>query len=147
MRVSQSGGATKPSGNSVAALRAQIQAKPVKGVKLPNHKIKPPPPPPKQKKQKQQAAVPDKRDEAAERAERLAQQSHSTSLLKGKKVKTLLREEDRPKGGTWSFMIQLTFVIAVCGVGAYVAADPSVLDQIPWDEIKNKLKLYQFGIY
>jgi outer membrane biosynthesis protein TonB len=145
MRVSQSGNTTKPSGNTVAALRAQIQAKPVKGVKLPNHKIKPPPPPPKQKKQKPQAAVPDKRDEAAERAERIAQQSHSTSLLKGKKVKTVYKD-DRPKGGTWSFMIQLTFVIAVCGVGAYIAADPSVLDQIPWDQIKDKLKLYQFGI-
>jgi len=145
MRVSQGGNTTKPSGNSVAALRAQIQAKPVKGVKLPNHKIKVPPPPPKPKKQKHQAAAPDKRDEAAERAERIAMQSHSTSLLKDKKIKTLYRE-DKPKGGTWSFMIQVGFVIAVCGVGAYIAADPSVLDQIPWGEIKNKLKLDQFGI-
>jgi hypothetical protein len=145
MRVSQGGNTTKPSRTSIADLRAQIQAKPVKGVKLPSHKIPAPPPPPKPKKQKQQVAV-DRRDEAAERAERIAQQSHSTSLLKGKKVKSLLREEDKPKGGTWSFMIQLTFVIAVCGVGAYIAADPSVLDQIPWAEIKNKLKLDQFGI-
>jgi hypothetical protein len=144
MRVSQSGNTSKPSGNSVTALRAQIQAKPVRGVKLPSHKIPAPPPPPKAKKQKQQAA-PDKRDEQAERAERLAQQSHSTSLLKGKKVKTLYKEE-KPKGGTWSFMIQLGFVIALFGGGAYIAADPSVLEQIPWEEIKQKLKLDEFGI-
>src|SRR5262245_24913666 len=112
MCVSQ-GGSTKPSGNSVAALRAQIQAKPVKGAKLPNHKIPAPPAPPKQKKQKQQAA-PDRRDEAAEKAERVAQLNHSTSLLKGKKVKTLYKE-DKPTGGNWSFMIQLVFVIAICG--------------------------------
>jgi hypothetical protein len=145
MRVSQGGGASKPSGNSIAALRAQIQAKPVKGVKLPNHKIPAPPPPPKAKKQKHQRAAPDKRDEQAERAERIAQLSHSTSLLKGKQVKTLYKE-DKPKGGTWSFMIQLTFVIAVCGAGAWIAADPSILERIPWDEIKQKLKLDQFGI-
>lgn len=144
MRVSQDG-ATKPSGTSVTALRAQMQAKPVKGAKLPHHKIEAPPPPPKPKKQKQSEAK-DKRDEAAEKAERLAQLSHSTSLLKGKRVKTLYKE-DKPKGGTVSFMIQLVFVLAVCGVGAYIAADPSVLDQIPWDEIKYKLKLDQFGIY
>ena len=143
MRVSQ-GGNTGKSGNSVAALRAQIQTKPVRGAKQPTHKIPAPAPPPKPKKQKHEAKT-DKRDEAAERAERVAQLNHSTSLLKDKKIKPLYKE-DKPTGGNVSFIIQLTFVIAVCGVGAYIAADPSILDQIPWTEIKHKLKLDEFGI-
>jgi hypothetical protein len=131
----------KPAGGiSVAALRAQVQAKPVKGVKLPNHNIKPaaPLPPPKQSKKHQQPPV-DKREEAAERAERVAQQQHSTSLLKGKRVKTLYKEE-KPKGGPASFVIQLVFVIGLCAGGAWLY-DSGFLETIDWQEIKNELNL------
>jgi hypothetical protein len=127
-------------GTSVAALRAQVQAKPVKGVKLPNHNIKAaaPPPPPKQSKKHQQPPV-DKREEAAERAERVAQQQHSTSLLKGKKVKTLYKE-DKPKGGPVSFVIQLVFVIGLCAGGAWLY-DSRFLETVDWQAIRHELKL------
>src|SRR5262245_50021096 len=76
-----------------------------------------PPPPPKAKKEKTQPLV-DAREEAAERAERFAQQQHSTSLLKGK-VKSLYRE-DKPKGGAVSLIMQIVFVFAVFGGGAWI---------------------------
>ena len=124
-------------GTSVADLRAQIRAKPVKGAKLPSHNIKAPPPPPKPQKQKKEPV--DKRDEAAEKAERIAHQQHSTSLLKGHKVKSLYKE-DKPKGGMASFLIQLVFVIGLCAGGAWLY-DSRFLETIDWVEIKQELKL------
>ena len=126
-------------GTSVTALRAQFQAKPVKGAKLPNHNIKAAAPPPPPKSGKQKPAAPDKREEAAERAERHAQQQHTTSLLKDKKVKTLYKE-DKPKGGPVSFVIQLVFVIGLCAGGAWLY-DSRFLETVDWTAIKHELTL------
>jgi hypothetical protein len=138
--VDPQGHKAKPAGTSVTALRAQIQAKPVKGAKLPKHNLKAAAPPPPPKNSKKQQAPADKRDEAAEKAERLAQQHHSTSLLKGKPVKTLYKAEDKPKGGTVSFLIQLVFIVAVCAGGAWLY-DSRFLETVDWAAVKEELKL------
>jgi hypothetical protein len=146
----------RPKTGGVADLRAQVRQIPVRGVKLPNHKIKAPalpktpkppkpPKPPKQSKHQHDPHV-DRRDEAAERAEHIAQQQHSTSLLKG--AKKPVYKEAKSKGGAFAFTLQLFAVILLCGGGAYLM-DPNVQAQIAaidWQAIKEQLKLDQLGI-
>ena len=129
----------------VVGLRAQLRSNSPKALKEAKAaakaaaKASAPPPPPKQSKKVQ--PVVDKRDEAAEKAERFAQMQHQTSLLKGR-VKSLYRE-DKPKGGAVSLIMQVVFVFALCGGGAWVY-ETRAWEQVDWDSLKYQLKLDQF---
>src|SRR5262245_646434 len=128
------------SGTAVADLRRQVRQIPTKGAK--QTKIKPPKPPKMPKpsappthkgKSEPMVAAVDKREEMAEKAERIAQMNHSNSLLKNHKQRVY--KEAKPKGGAVSFVLQLMAVVAVAAGVAYFS-DPAARDAIDFDAIK-----------
>ena len=123
-------------GNSVSALRTQVgvglaSAKPAARPQQPD--LRPPPPRPKAK---------DMADEQAERAEKMAQLQHETSLLtRGPKNNRTKEYKEKKKGG---LVLQILLVIIVAG-GVAVALDPQLLAQVTamvdWEALKAKVGL------
>jgi hypothetical protein len=127
-------GKVKAGAMGVAELRKQVRSVPVKGVKLPTHKLKPPRPP---KKTQQPPAPIDRREEQAEKAERMAHLAHSSSLLKSP-YKSRVYKEERRKGGMVSFLLQVLAVASIVGGVAYFS-DPNALASIDFEAIKDQL--------
>lgn len=106
----------------IADLRAGLRKADTKPAKIEFDKA-----PPKPKKQPKRENV----DERAEKAERQAQQQHTTSLLKGgSSKKAYVRKGERPerKGTFLGLLFQLVLVVAVAGGVAY-ALDPSLVPE------------------
>jgi hypothetical protein len=87
--------------------------------------------------------VKDKRDERMEKAERLAQVQHTTSLLKSKpKNNRALQYKEKKKSG---LVLQLALIVAVAGAVA-IALDPTILPRevrtLDWDGMKYQVELF-----
>lgn len=85
----------------------------------------------------------DRRDLQAEKAERLAQIHHTTSLLKSRPKNNRAKEFKEPKKG--GLMLQLLLVLAVAG-GVAVALDPTVLPRevrtLDWDGMTYQVEQF-----
>lgn len=85
----------------------------------------------------------DRRDLQAEKAERLAQVHHTTSLLKSKPQNNRAKEFKEPKKG--GLMLQLVLVIVVAG-GVAVALDPNILPRevrtLDWDGMTYQVEQF-----
>jgi hypothetical protein len=111
---------TKPGGTRIADLRAGLRASSEKP------RFEKAPPRPKKKQAKTETV-----DDRAEKAERMAQIQHTTSLLTGKSSnKPYVRKGERPerKGTMLGLLFQLVIVMAAA-VGIAYAIDPTVIPQ------------------